>query len=217
MKNVLIIGASGMIGSLILKQCLDAAAIQQVVSIVRKAGNLKHHKLREVIHKDFSDFTAIKSEFKQCDIAFYCVGVYTGAVDDEQFRKITVDYTVAFAETLAQQSPSATVCFMSGQGADRTEKSRIAFARYKGMAENKLFSQNFAHCYAFRPAYIFPVEKREEPNAFYRLMRSCYPLIALLGKNFSIRSTELAKVMFQTGLHPQAKNILENRDIRALV
>ena len=124
MKNVIITGATGMIGGLILEACLNSPDIGKVTIIVRRSTGISNDKLTEVIHQDFNDFTSVESYFKNQDIAYYCLGVYTGAVDRDRFRMITVDYTDAFAETLKRYSPQATFCFLSGMGADRLEKSR---------------------------------------------------------------------------------------------
>jgi len=40
----------------------------------------------------------------------------------------------------------------------------MAFARYKGEAEKALLAEGFSSAYIFRPAYIYPVEPRKEPN-----------------------------------------------------
>ncbi len=213
MKNVLIAGATGMIGGIVLQHCLASDAIGRVYSLSRRASGLTHPKLEEIIHKDFSDFSGLESVFQNIDIAQFCIGVYTGAVSDEVFKTITVDYTMSFADALKAHSPQATFCFLSGNGADPTEKSRVSFARYKGMAENHLSALDFDSLYIFRPAYIYPVEKRQEPNLMYRISRGLYPLIKLFGKNASIKSTELGEAMFKAGMEGASKQVLENRDI----
>jgi hypothetical protein len=187
-----------------------------VISIVRKPGGISQSKLKEVIHSDFENYTDVSMYFKEIDVAYFCIGVYTGTVPDSEFKRITVDYTVHFADVLMEKSPHATLCFLSGGGADLKEKSMISFARYKGMAENYLIHKSFNRLYIFRPNYIYPVEKREEPNLFYKVYRMLYPLIRLLGKRFSIKSTELASAMFRTGLNGADKMILENQDILLL-
>ncbi|HEX5169174.1 MAG TPA: hypothetical protein VFW11_08355, partial [Cyclobacteriaceae bacterium] len=174
-------------------------------------------KLKEIVLSDFTDYSAIASSLRNIDVAYFCVGVYTGAVPDAEFKKITVDYTLKFADAVKENSPNATLCFLSGEGADRSEKSRLSFARYKGMAENYLISKSFRQLYIFRPGYIYPVEKRKEPNFGYKLYRALYPLIALFGSGFSIKSTELGEAMFKTGLHGTGKSTLENADILNLV
>ena len=210
--KVIIAGSTGMVGSLVLNNCLDSDEISEVRSLVRNPTGQTHHKLTEIIVRDFEDYSGHSDLFREIDAAFFCLGVYTGQVSDEMFRKITVDYAVRFAGALERESPEATLCLLSGAGADRTEKSRTAFARYKGMAENRIAKLNL-NFYSFRPGYIYPVEPRNEPNAGYKILRVFYPVLKIFGKKFSIKSTELAKAMFNVGLNGANKQILENQDI----
>lgn len=213
MKNVIITGASGMIGAIVLQHCLKDPQIGKVISLVRRPGGINQSQLLEIIIQDFNNYSGIEEHFKNIDIAYFCIGVYTGSVPDDKFKEITVDYTKAFADILKSQSPNSTFCFLSGQGADQSEKSRMSFARYKGMAENYLLKKEFASTYIFRPSYIYPVEKRKEPNFSYRLSRHLYPLIKLFGKNMSIKSTELGEAMYKAGLKGTNNTIIENKNI----
>jgi len=154
------------------------------------------------------------------DAAVFCLGAYTGAVSDTELRTITVDYAVEFARVLRGSSPSASFSFLSGSGADPSGKSRMSFARYKGEAENALLATGFPRVYIFRPAYIYPVEPRKEPNFSYRLMRRIYPVFRTLFPNQVIRADDLARAMVDivvagTGTAPS--QVFENRDIRSMI
>jgi uncharacterized protein YbjT (DUF2867 family) len=210
--KVIIAGATGMIGQLVLDNCLKSDKINEVRSLVRKPTNKKHAKLTEVVIKDFENYSQHENLFQDINVAFFCLGVYTGEVPDDVFKKITVDYAVEFAKMVAKNSPQATMCLLSGMGADRTEKSKTSFARYKGMAENGIINLGI-NFYSFRPGYIYPVEPRKEPNFSYKMMRGFYPLIKALGKKYSVTSVELANAMFNVGLNGASKQILENQDI----
>lgn len=214
MKNVLIVGSSGMVGSIVLRECLNSPDIAKVTSIVRRPSGLEHPKLTEVQHDNYLDYSELAAHFANQDIAHFCIGVYTGAVPDAKFKEITVDYVQTYADMLKAQGSNVTFCLLSGQGADQKEKSRVSFARYKGMAENYLIAQEFKALYIFRPGYIYPVEKRTEPNFSYRLMRSMYPLMKLIFSRGVITSEELGKGMFNAGLSGAQKMILENQDIK---
>lgn len=213
--NILIAGSSGMIGNLILNKCLDSNRVSKVITLVRKQTSQSHEKITEVVVDDFEDYSNLSLYFKDIHAAFFCLGVYTGQVPDDQFKKITVGYAVAFAKTLEQHSPKARLCLLSGAGADRAEKSKASFARYKGMAENEISKLNL-NFHSFRPGYIFPVEKRHEPNIGYSIMRGLYPLIRLLGNKYSIASTELASAMYKVAMNGAEQEILENKDIHLL-
>ncbi|MDA3891891.1 MAG: NAD(P)H-binding protein [Salinivirgaceae bacterium] len=215
-KKVLITGATGMVGGLVLLECLANSEIESVTSIVRRASGINHEKLIEVIHNDFTDYSAIKVHFMGVDIVYFCIGVYTGAVARDEFRKITVDYIVEFAKMLKGKSPEATFCFLSGAGADPKEKSRMMFAKAKGVAENFLIKQNFGALYIFRPAYIYPVTPRVEPNFSYRLSRKLYPVLKALMPDSVIASEQLANAIFKSGINGAFKTILENADIKKI-
>ena len=137
---------------------------------------------------------------------------------DTELRTITVNYTVEFARVLRGSSPDAAFSFLSGNGADPTGQSRIAFARYKGDAERALLATGFPRVYIFRPAYIYPVEPRKEPNFSYRLLRALYPVFRVVFPSLVIRSDDLARAMVDVVLQRTAERqsrIFENRDIKA--
>lgn len=215
MKNVIITGSSGMIGGLVLQECLQREDVARVTTITRRPSGIQHPKLVEIIHQNFLDYSDIEGSLEGQDICFFCIGVYTGQVPAEAFKTITVDYTKAFAETLKKASPNATFCFLSGQRADREEKSHILFAREKGIAENALLSLDFPHIYIFRPSYIYPVTPRHEPNVLYRFMRILYKVVSPLIPGIGVPSTRLAHKMIEVGFGGGTKTIYEHHDIRS--
>jgi nucleoside-diphosphate-sugar epimerase len=214
MKNIIITGTNGMIGGLILQLCLQREDVATITSITRKPIGISHPKLKEVIHQNFADFSSIEDNFKNKDICFYCVGVYTGQVPTDEFKKITVDYTRSFATTLKEYSLQVSFNFLSGQGADTTEKSKVLFAREKGIAENILDKLNFKSFHSYRPAYIYPVTKREEPNTMYKIMRAMYKPIKFLFPNYTITSEKLAQVIVHIGFNGSQKTFFENKEMR---
>lgn len=212
-KNVLIAGASGMIGGLLLDLCLQTDSIGEVVSLVRRKSNTTHPKLMELAVDDFETYEALKSNVFRPDVVFFCIGVYTGAVAADKFRKITVDYPVKLAQIVHRVNPDAVFCLLSGAGADRSGKSRMMFAKDKGAAENELSAMGFRQFYAFRPSYIYPEVPRKEPNFSYRMMRIFYPLMRLFGDSVSIRSGQLAQAMFSIALSGDKQEVWENKDM----
>jgi uncharacterized protein YbjT (DUF2867 family) len=218
-KRLVIVGASGMVGGYALRYALDNSSVERVTSIGRKKVGIAHPKLTEVLHPDFADCSALATVLAGQDAAIFCLGTYTGAVPDAELRKITVDYTAEFARVFRGSSPGAAFSFLSGNGADQTEKSRMPFARYKGMAENALLADGFPSVYLFRPAYIYPVEPRKEPNFSYRLMRAIYPVFRLLTPNLVIRADDLGHAMVDVVVSETQRGgpVFENRDIRAMV
>jgi uncharacterized protein YbjT (DUF2867 family) len=219
-KRLAIVGATGMVGGYALRYALDDLAIGSVMAIGRRELGISHPKLTEVLHRDFADCSALAEVLAGQDAAVFCLGTYTGAVSDAELRTITVDYTVEFARVLRSSSPDAAFAFLSGSGADPTGRSRMAFARYKGEAEKVLLASGFPHVYIFRPAYIYPVEPRKEPNFSYRLLRWIYPVFRTLFSNQVIRADDLARAMVDVAVREEAEaqgSIFENRDIRIMV
>src|SRR5579862_3486172 len=224
-KRLVMVGATGMVGGYALRYALDNPAVKSVTSIGRKKLGVKHPKLKEVVHENFADCSALADMLSERDAAVYCLGAYTGSVSDAQLRIITASYTIEFARVLRTSSPNAAFSFLSGNGADQTGRSRIAFARYKGEAEKALIAAGFPRIFLFRPAYIYPVQPRKEPNVSYRLLRAAYPVFRVLFPNQVIRADDLAWAMVNVVVGPAEKGqqygigsfILENRDIRALV
>ena len=215
-RNILIAGASGMVGSHLLEICKESEDVDTIYILSRKPSNLQHKKLKEIVVNDFLNYDKIIPIIKGIDVVFFCVGVYTGAVDRDTFRTITIDYPVELAKAVYTHSPASKFILLSGAGADRTEKSKVMFAKDKGIAENKLFEIYGNHFHSARPAYIYPVIKRKEPNFSYAFFRLMYPIIILLGKKISITSLELAKAMFAIGMNNQEQTEFENDELREM-
>jgi uncharacterized protein YbjT (DUF2867 family) len=219
-KNLVIVGATGMVGGYALRYALGHPAVGRATTIGRRKVGISHPKLKEVLHQDFADCSALAEVLSDQHAAIFCLGAYTGAVSDPELRTITVDYTMEFARVLHGSSPDAAFAFLSGSGADPTGRSRISFARYKGEAENALLATGFASVYIFRPAYIYPVTSRREPNSGYRLLRAIYPAFRLIFPHQVIRADDLARAMVDVavrGTEERQGLVLENRDIQAIV
>ena len=213
-KTILIAGSSGMVGSHLLQICLDSNEVNKIILLSRKPSLIKDSKIEEIIVEDFINFTA--PHFKQIDVVFFCIGIYTGAADKNTFKKITVDYPVALAKAVYAHSPSSKFILLSGARADRSEKSWVTFEKLKGMAENKLYEIYSNNFHSARPSYIYPVIKRKEPNLMYKFSRFFYPLIKLLGEKFSITSIQVAKALFVLGMKQHEQTSFENKELIVL-
>ena len=219
-KRLVIGGATGLVGGYALRYALEDSAVGSVTAIGRRELSISHPKLKQVLHRDFADCSPLAEVLSAEDAAVFCLGAYTGAVSNSELRTVTVDYTVEFARVLRGGSPNAAFSFLSGSGADPKGRSRMAFARYKGEAENALRASGFPRVYIFRPAYIYPVEPRKEPNLSYRLLRAIYPAFRVLFPNQVIRADDLARAMVNVAVSARTERedlVLENRDIRAFV
>jgi uncharacterized protein YbjT (DUF2867 family) len=218
-KRLVLVGATGMVGGYALRYALKNSAVGSVTAIVRRKLGVSHPKLREVLHSNFADCSSLSQALSGQGAVVFCMGTYTGVVSDAELRRVTVDYTIEFARVLYGSSPNAAFSFLSGKGADPTGKSPAAFARYKGEGENALLAAGFPRIYIFRPAYIYPVHPRKEPNFGYRLLRAIYPAFQLPFPNLVIRADDLARTMVDASIQgTESENkVLENKDIRAMV
>lgn len=218
--KILIVGGTGMVGGLALRDALARDEVAEVVGIGRRSTGVDNARYREIIHSDYMDYRGVAEAFDGVDIGLFCIGAYSGALPDEEFKRVTVDYAMAFGRALHAGRADATLCFLSGAGADPSGQSRMAFARYKGEAERGLAELGLGRLHVFRPGYIYPVTPRQEPNFSYRAMRAMWPLMRAVYPNGGIPSDELAQAMVHAGLHGTSAHqdpVLENRDIRAFV
>jgi nucleoside-diphosphate-sugar epimerase len=215
LKNIIITGSNGMIGKLVLENCLKRDDVNKITSITRRTTGITHEKLIEVIHDDFLDYSNIEEHFKNQDVCFYCIGVYTGQVPTDEFKKITVEFTKVFSQTIKRNNENTIFCFLSGQGADSSERSPILFAKQKGIAENYLLNLYFKKTHIFRPGYIYPDIPRKEPNLSYKILRILYPVLSKVYSNIGITSTKLAEKMVDIGMNGGDRVIYENKFIRS--
>ena len=179
--KVLLFGASGMVGQGVLRECLLDPEVTTVLSIVRSSTGQQHPKLREIVHKDFLDFSSIESELSGFDACFFCLGVSSAGMSEENYRRITYDITLAAAQTLVKLNPNMTFVYVSGAGTDSSERGRVMWARVKGQTENALLRLPFKAAYMFRPAVIVPLHGIKSRTMLYRIPYAVLgPLLPLL-------------------------------------
>jgi uncharacterized protein YbjT (DUF2867 family) len=136
--NVVIFGATGMVGRGVLLECLDDARVERVLAISRRPIEISHPKLREIIHQDFFDFTDVRSQFSALDACFFCLGVSSIGITEREYEHLTYDLTLAAANALVETTSQMTFCYVSGEGTDSSERGRLGWARIKGRTENAL-------------------------------------------------------------------------------
>jgi uncharacterized protein YbjT (DUF2867 family) len=217
--NVLLFGASGMVGQGVLRECLLDPEVQHVLSIVRSATGQHHAKLRELVHEDFFDFSAVEPELSGPDACFFCLGVSSAGMTEERYRHVTYDITMAAARTLVKLNPGMTFIYVSGTGTgtDSTERGRTMWARVKGATENALLSLPFKAAYMFRPGVIVPLHGIKSKTRAYRVLYTITaPLLPLLRAAFPkyVTTTEqIGRAMIQVATEGAPRRILESVDI----
>ena len=214
--NVLLFGATGMIGSGVLTECLEDPGVGAVVAVVRSTTGRTHPKLREVLLPDLFALATRSDELGPVDACLYCLGVSSAGMDADAYRTLTVDLTTAVADVVEGLAPECSFCFVSGQGSG---SGRAMWARVKGEAEQAMLARPF-DTWVFRPGFVQPVKGETSRTALYRyLYRILGPVSPLIIKAFpgSATTTEiLARAMIRAARDGYPKRILENPDINAL-
>ena len=215
--NVILFGASGMVGQGVLRECVLDPNVQHVLSVVRNATGQQDTKLSELVHKDFLDFSTIEPQLTGYDACFFCLGVTSSGMSEESYSRMTYDITMVAAQTLVRLNPSMTFIYVSGGGTDSSEKGSTMWARVKGKTENALLRLPFKAAYMFRPAAIQPLHGIKSKTASYRvgyaLAKPVFPMLKLLLPNYITTTEHLGRAMLRVAQHGFAKRILEARDI----
>jgi uncharacterized protein YbjT (DUF2867 family) len=210
--SVIITGATGHAGSGVLHACLGHPAVGRVTALTRRALDVRDDKLVEVVHDDFLDYSRVEDRLAGQDACFWCLGVSSTKVRrEEDYRRITYDYTIAAAKVLERLSPGMTFCFLSGMGTDETQGSRMMWARVKGKAEADLTMFDL-QVYAFRPAFIHPLKGHRSSTLTGSIL---YPFIRN-SKKYCVEADEMGLAMVNAALHSPPRHTLENPDIREL-
>jgi uncharacterized protein YbjT (DUF2867 family) len=219
--NILLFGATGMVGQGVLRECLLDPGVESVLAIGRSATGQQHPKLRELVHQDLLDFSGIDSELAGFDACFFCLGVSSAGMTEEAYRRVTYDITMAVARALARVNPGLTFMYVSGMGTDSSERGRSMWARVKGEAENALLGLPFRAAYMFRPAVIVPLHGIRSKTKLYRIFYALTgPLLPLLNAWFPkyVTTTEqVGRAMIQVAKEGAPKPVLENSDINAVL
>jgi uncharacterized protein YbjT (DUF2867 family) len=219
MKAILF-GATGMVGQGVLQECLRSSEVESVLSIARGTTGHPHPKLREIAHRDFTDFSAIEGELRGYDVCFFCLGVSSIGMNEADYRRVTYDFTLAAAQVLARQNPGMTFIYVSGSGTDSSGNGTTMWARVKGQTENALFEFPFRAAYAFRPAYIQPLDgivpKTTWLRAGYAIVGPLYPIWKALFPKYVTTTAQVGRAMIHVAREGAPKRVLENRDINEI-
>lgn len=216
--NVILFGATGMIGQGVLRECLRDPRVDSVLIVGRTPTGSRHEKVRELIHHDFQDFSAVAQEFGGLDACFFCLGVSAAGMSEADYRRVTYDVTMAAAGPLAARNPAMTFVYVSGAGTDSSERGRSMWARVKGRTENALLALPF-RAYAFRPGYIQPMHGVRSKTGWYRAMYAVttplYPLARRLAPGQVTTTEAVGRAMISVARQGWDERVLTVRDINA--
>jgi uncharacterized protein YbjT (DUF2867 family) len=216
--NILLFGATGMVGQGVLRECLLDPNVHLVETIGRTAANVQHPKLRQIVHPDLWNYATIESNLKNFDACLFCLGIASSGMTEKDYEHVTYGITIAAAETLCHLNPKMVFIYVSGAATDSSEKGRMMWARVKGKTENALLRMPFAAAYVFRPGFIEPAHGEISRTKLYRTLfvfaEPLLPLLRRLFPNHILTTEQIARAMLNLVTRPYPKHILEIQDIR---
>ena len=218
--KVILFGATGMVGQGVLRECLLAGDVANVLAIGRTSTGQQHAKLQEIVRPDLFDLSPIESRLSGFDACFFCLGVSAAGMSEQDYRRLTYELTISAATTLARLNPAMTFIYVSGTGTDSSESSRMMWARVKGKTENDLLKMPFRAAYMFRPGYIQPLHgirtKTKWYGALYTVVAPLYPILKRLLPNYVTTTQCVGRAMLNVARRGAPKRFLENQDINQL-
>src|ERR1700685_2223211 len=218
--KVILFGATGMVGQGVLRECLLDTGVESVLAIGRAPTGKANARLREIVRDNFLDFSAIESQMAGFEACFFCLGVSSIGMDEERYRHLTYDITLAAATTLARLNPGMVFVYVTGRGTDSTEHGPLMWARVKGKTENDLLKLPFKAAYMFRPAGITPLHGiRSKTGWVQAIYVATSPLLSLLNHvapKYMTTTEQVGRAMIKVAREGFAKPVLESEDINRL-
>lgn len=217
--NVLLFGATGMVGDGVLHECLADSRVASVLAVTRSPVSVTHPKLREIRRKDFFDYRDLARDLEDIDACFFCLGVSSIGMKEQDYYHLTYDLTLSAAKALADAHPNATFCYVSGEGTDSSERGKRMWARVKGKTENALLALPL-DAYMFRPGFIRPRPGARSKTLWIRLayavLNPLYPVLSKLAPTHMTTLDNVAHAMLAVADVGYEKRVLENADINAV-
>ena len=218
--SAIITGATGMVGKGVLLECLQNPAVTDVLVLNRRPLGMQHPKLKEIVHSDFYDLSAVEAGLRGYSACYFCLGTSAFRMKEEDYRRVTYDLTLHAANTLLRLNPGMTFCYVSGQGTDGTGQGRTMWARVKGQTENALLALPFGGAYMFRPGFIQPLDgiKSSTPlyNTIYKVVNPLFPLLKAAFPSGVTTTRAVGKAMIAAVRNGSPKRVLETADINRL-
>jgi len=216
--DILIFGATGMVGQSVLRECLEAADVQRVVAVGRSPTDITHPRLTNLVTPDLTDLRAIGPRLAPFDACFFCLGVSSVGMNEPDYTRITYDLTLSVARALVQANPQMTFVYITGAGTDSSEKGKSMWARVKGRTENALGTLGFKAAYMFRPGVIQPMHAVRSKTAAYRaayvLAKPFFGLMRSIRPRSIVTSVEVGLAMLTVARSGYPRPILEVADIQ---
>jgi len=211
--RVIITGSTGMVGEGVLHECLNHAEVESVLVINRRPCQVQHPKLKEILHSDFYDLTAISSQLSGYHACFFCMGVSSVGMKEENYNHLTYDLTLNFCKAVVDANPGITLTYVSGVGTDSSEKGRVMWARVKGKTENHLMQLPVKAAFAFRPGFIQPTAGMKNTYRMYKVLSPLFPVLKALFPKYVCTLKEIGLAMIHCVSQGYPQKVLEVKDI----
>jgi hypothetical protein len=215
--NLMITGATGMVGEGVLHECLSDPRIATITLLNRRSTGIAHPKVKEVLLTDLFALTGNEQGLNTLDACFYCLGVTSIGKSQEEYTRLTYDLTLKIAKTLLRLNPDLTFCYLIAKGTDNSEKGKTMWARVKGKTENDLVKMGFRQFFAFRPFMLTPTKGLRNTHGFYKYISWLFPLGRIVYPEGFCTLKELALAMIHVGFQGYAKQIITPTDMVKLV
>ena len=210
-----IVGSTGMVGSILLAKLLNDDEITEVISVSRKSLHIENKKLHEILITDLAELYNHQAELKG-DIYFCCLGTtIKDAGSRENFKKVDYESVVAFGK-IAKANNARAFIVISAYGA--SPKSLFFYSRVKSETENALRQLGLQSLIIFRPSLLIGDRKsfRLGEKISVAIMKVITPLLPkALKKRIMTYATDLAEKMLVEGksLHEDSVRIIEAPEI----
>jgi hypothetical protein len=214
--KAIITGSTGMVGEGVLIECLKHPDVESILVINRRPCGIIHPKLKEIIHADFFNLASVESGLSGYNACYFCAGVSSVGMKEPEYKRITYDLTMNFAQILSKLNTDMTFCYVSGAGTDSSEKGRLMWARVKGKTENDLMKLKFKNVYAFRPAFMKSTKGQKNTPKFYKYIQWPYPVLHALFPQYFGTLSDVGLAMVNCTVSGSVKKVLEAKDIAAL-
>lgn len=211
--KIILTGATGMVGEGVLLECLENPNISEILSVSRKPSGKTHAKLKEYLVPDFLTIDVNDQNLKGYDACFFCAGISSVGMNEEDYTKITYDTTLYFAKVLLNLNPEMVFNYVSGAHTDKTESGKLMWARVKGKTENDLKKLGFKDAYNFRPGFMKPVDGQVNVKWFFKPVIWLFPIL-LPSKSLTLH--EVGKAMINAVQKGYSTSVLEIQDIKNL-
>jgi nucleoside-diphosphate-sugar epimerase len=214
--SVIVTGVTGMVGEGVLLECLDNPAIARVLVVARRPTGRTHPKLSELVVPSFLDLGGVEAKLAGYDACFYCAGVSSVGMTEEEYTKVTYETPLHFARALVERNPKMVFCHVSGTGTDATEQGNVMWARVKGRAENALMRLPFKAVYNFRPGFMRATPGQRNLKWYYTAFGWTYPILRAFFPGHVSTLRGVARAMIRAATEGAPKQVLEVADMNAL-